>query len=78
MPIAAAGTLRTQDGMGTFELESASASGIRIPKGLLQELVSFYTRTAASPGGFDLDAPFHLPAGIRQIEVRPGQAVIVQ
>ncbi len=78
MPIAAAGTLRTQDGIGSFDLESASASGVRIPKGLLQELVSFYTRTAANPGGFDLDAPFHLPAGIRQIEVRPGQAVIVQ
>jgi hypothetical protein len=45
---------------------------------VLQELVSYYSRTAEDPRGIDLDEPFELPAGIRQIEVGQGQAVVVQ
>jgi hypothetical protein len=78
MPISAIGVLTTKDGVGRFELESAMASGVPIPKQFLQELVTFYWRTATNPVGFNLDAPFDLPMGIREIRVLAGQAVIVQ
>lgn len=76
--VSAEGVLRTAEGTAQFELQSALVSGVPIPKSMLQELVSYYSRTADRPQGIDLDAPFVLPAGIREISVRPGQAVIVQ
>jgi hypothetical protein len=78
VPVTATGVLRSQDGVFRVELESATAAGFAIPKPLLQELVTFYSRTASNPRGFELDAPFVLPGGIRDILVRPGQALIVQ
>jgi hypothetical protein len=59
-------------------MQSASLSGIPLPKSFLQELVTFYSRTPDSPEGIRLDDPFELPASIRQIEIGPGQAVVVQ
>ena len=78
LPVTVTGVLRTQNGEGRFELQQAAVSGVPIPKSVLQELVSYYSRTAEDPRGIDLDEPFELPAGIRQIEVGQGQAVIVQ
>ena len=49
-----------------------------IPKLLLQEIVSIYSRTAEKPAGIGLDDPFQLPARIREIKVERGQAIIVQ
>ena len=72
LPVTVTGVLRTQNGQGRFELQQAAVSGVPIPKSLLQELVSDH------PSGIDLDEPFALPAGIRQIEVGQGQAVVVQ
>jgi hypothetical protein len=45
---------------------------------LLQEIVSFYTKTAESPAGFSLDQPFDLPQKIRQVDLQRGSATIVQ
>jgi hypothetical protein len=78
LPVAAVGTLKTSNGVGRFELESASIGGVPIPKLLLQEIVSYYSRTAANPAGIGLDDPFALPARIREIQVERGQAIIVQ
>lgn len=78
LPVTVSGVLRTQNGQGRFELQQAAVSGVPIPKSVLQELVSHYSRTAEDPGGIDIDEPFALPAGIRQIEVGQGQAVIIQ
>jgi len=78
LPIAASGVLTTQDGVGRFELESAELSGVPIPKMLLQEILSYYSRTPEKPGGIALDDPFALPARIREIHVQRGQAVVVQ
>jgi len=78
VPLTVAGTLHTKEGKGRFELEQAEVSGIPVPKPLLQELVSYYSRTADHPQGVRLDDPFELPAKIQQIEVGQGQAVIVQ
>lgn len=78
LPVTASGVLRTQNGVGRFELESAEISGVSVPKGVLQPLVAYYSRTADHPQGYNLDDPFALPASIREIEVGKGQAVVVQ
>jgi hypothetical protein len=78
LPVTAAGTLTTQDGVGRFALESADISGVTIPKSLLQELVTYYSRTAENPAGINIDEPFVLPAAIREIQIGQGSAVIVQ
>lgn len=78
MPVYVTGILHTKDGVGRFELQSAEVSGVPVPKVLLQELVSYYSRTEDHPNGVSMDDPFELPANIRQIEVGQGQAVVVQ
>jgi len=78
LPVAATGVLKTSNGVGHFELESASVSGVPIPKLLLQEIVSYYSKTRENPAGINLDDPFALPAGIREIQVERGQAIVVQ
>jgi hypothetical protein len=78
VPLSVTGILSTKDGKGRFELQSAEISGVPLPKSLLQELVSYYTRTPEHPQGVKLDEPFSLPASIKQIEVGQGQAVVVQ
>jgi hypothetical protein len=76
--VTVSGLLHTRDGRGRFELQSAEVSGIPVPKTLLQELVSHYSKSADDPDGVRLDDAFELPANIRQIEVGAGQAVVVQ
>ena len=78
LPVTATGVLTTSNGVGHFQLESASVSSIPIPKILLQEIVGYYSRTADKPNGIGLDDPFPLPARIREIQVQRGQAIIVQ
>lgn len=78
LPVTAAGRLTTKDGKGQFQLESADISGVTVPKAVLQELVSYYSRTPENPAGIDMDAPFELPARIREIRVGSGTSTIVQ
>jgi hypothetical protein len=78
LPVAATGRLQTGNGVGRFELESASVGGVPVPKLLLQEIVTYYSRTAQNPSGINIDDPFALPARIREIQVERGQAIIVQ
>jgi len=76
--VIAVGRVRGANGKGVVDLESATLAGVPIPKSLLQEIVSFYTRTPESPGGFSMDQPFDLPQKIRQVDLQRGSAVIVQ
>jgi hypothetical protein len=76
--VTAVGTLTTGNGKGRFALESASVAGVPIPTSLLREVVAFYSRTPENPAGISLDAPFSLPAGIREIQIDRGQAIVVQ
>jgi hypothetical protein len=78
LPVTATGVLRTGEGRGRFQLDTAAVSGIPVPKMFLQELVWFYTRTADLPNGINIDDPFDLPAAIERIDVQPGRAIIVQ
>ena len=78
LAVTAVGTLKTSNGIGHFELESSNVGSVPIPKILLQEIVSYYSRSPAKPAGISLDDPFQLPARIREIQVDRGQAIIVQ
>jgi hypothetical protein len=78
VPVTAIGVLRSKDGEFRFDLESATVAGIEVPKSILQELVSYYTKSASNPSGYSLDAPFALSGGIRQINVESKRAVIIQ
>jgi hypothetical protein len=78
LPVTAAGRLTTKDGRGQFQLESAEISGVTVPKAVLQELLSYYSRTPENPSGINMDAPFELPAGIREIRVGVGTSTVIQ
>ena len=78
LPLRVQGVLTTSRGMGRFSLESASISGLPVPKSVLQTLVSHYSKSPDHPQGVGLDDPFALPAAIREIQVEPGQAIVVQ
>ena len=78
LPVTAAGTLTTQNGVGKFELKSAEISGVTVPKSLVQELLSYYSKSPENPAGINMDDPFQLPAAIREIKVGQGNATIVQ
>jgi hypothetical protein len=72
------GTLEAARGRGTFALESATLGGVPVPQSLVQELVTYMTKTPENPVGIGLSEPFELPAAIQQIRTRPGHATIVQ
>ncbi len=72
------GRLLTGDGVGRFELDEAELGGIPLPRALVQQLLSYYSRTPDQPDGIRLDQPFDLPVSIREIRVQPREAVVVQ
>jgi len=78
LPLSATGLLITQNGVGRFQLESAELSGVTVPKTVIQELLTFYSRTPDDPDGINMDDPFELPSGIREIRVKKGNAMVIQ
>ena len=78
VPVEAAGLLRTENGVGAFTLETASVGGVPVPKSVLQELVSYYSKSESQPQGVNFEAPFRLPSRIREIRTTLGQALVVQ
>jgi hypothetical protein len=78
VPVSVNGILHTRDGQARFEVQRAEMSGIPVPVTVLQEVLTYYSRSDERPQGVRLDDVFSLPANIRQIEVGQGQAVVVQ
>lgn len=78
LPVTASGVLSTKDGKGQFQLQSAEISGVTVPKSVLQELLSYYSKSKENPDGINMDAPFELPAHIREIRVGTGTSTVVQ
>jgi hypothetical protein len=78
LPVTASGKLTTKDGQGQFQLESAEISGVTVPKAVLQELLTFYSKSPENPNGISMEAPFELPARIREIRVGAGTSTVVQ
>ena len=78
VPLAVDGVLHTKNGVGTFAVQSASISGVPVPVWMLQEIVSYYSKSEIAPHGVAIDKPFILPNGIREIQTARGQATVVQ
>lgn len=78
LPVTAIGILHTRDGIGRFELQAATVGGVDVPKVVLQEMLSYYSRTADDADGINLDETFELPASIREIQVGKGVAYVIQ
>jgi hypothetical protein len=78
VPVQANGLLKSKDGVASFVLESASVSGVPVPVWMLQDIVTSYSKSPESPQGVALDKPFALPAGIREIQIARGQAIVIQ
>jgi hypothetical protein len=78
LPVTATGMLKTKDGVGQFELHSAEISGVTVPKTLIQELLTYYSRTPENPAGINMDEPFELPSRIKEIRVGKAKSTIVQ
>lgn len=78
VPVAVTGSLQATGGMARFALEETRVAGVPVPKVVLQELVAYYSKTQSNPRGLNLDDPYPLPARIRQIVVRPGEALVKQ
>jgi hypothetical protein len=78
VPVTIGGVIRTRNGRARFELQDAAISGVPVPRRLVQELVEYYSRTPQHPNGQKLDDEWQLPAGIKNIEITPGAAVVVQ
>jgi hypothetical protein len=78
LPVTLSGVLRTENGMGRFDLEGAAVSGVPVPASVLADIVSYYSKTDSDPEGVRLNDNFRLPSQIKQIEMGVGQAVIVQ
>lgn len=76
--VKATGQLHAASGFARFDLESADIAGVPIPKILLQQIVGYYSRSPEHPSGIDLDDPLALPAGIKELQVGAGRAVIIQ
>jgi hypothetical protein len=78
LPVSLTGRLEATNGVARFSLDTAKISGVTVPKIVVQELVGYYSRTETNPRGLNLDDPYPLPARIRQIDVRPGKALVKQ
>lgn len=78
LQLRAAGFLRAAGGQGTIQVESATLNESNVPKQMLQELITFYTKTPENPAGFNLDQPFALPQKIQRVEFQRGAVIIYQ
>lgn len=76
--VTASGTIRSGGGVAHIEIQSVTVAGIPVPVQVLYELVRYFTRTVDHPDGTRLDEPIPLPYRITELQLSPGQAVIVQ
>lgn len=72
------GTFSGSGGKGVFRYESGTVGGVPIPRAVMQEVIAYYSKSPELPKGINLDEPFELPAGIREVQVRKGAATVVQ
>jgi len=76
--VTASGRVITGDRKGRVELERAEVSGVPIPKSFVNQMVSFFTRTADNPNGSTVDDVFELPAKIQRITDEAGRFTVHQ
>jgi hypothetical protein len=76
VPVELRGRLQNGNGVGTLDLEDVRLGGFRLPKSLVAQLVASSTRSASSPQGFDIEAPFRLPWKVKRVRIGAGQATL--
>ena len=78
MEISMRGVLAGAAGLGTFDVETATLNNVAVPKLLLQELITYYSKSPEFPDGITLTKPFPLPARVRDLAIQRGSAIVVQ
>jgi hypothetical protein len=78
LEVVTTGMFSGSGGKGVYRFESGTLGGVPIPRAVMQELIAYYSRSEELPKGINLDEPFPLPAGIREVQVRKGAATVVQ
>jgi len=78
VPIEVRARVVAQNGVGRVELQNVLLSGIQVPRSLLQQLVTHYSKSAAHPDGVRIEDAFELPYGIRSARFLPGEVVVRQ
>ena len=76
MPVLLRGKLRNQGGFGTVEWEDVRVSSWSLPVTLVSQVVASSTRSASTPEGVDIRAPFRLPYDARRVRLEPGRALL--
>ncbi len=72
------GSLSGSGGLATFDVASAMLGNVPVPRMLLQELITYYSKSPDVPDGITLAKPFPLPAGVRDLAIQRGSATVVQ
>jgi hypothetical protein len=78
LEVVTVGLFSGSGGKGVYRFESGTVGGVPIPRAVMQEVIAYYSRSPELPEGINLDQPFPLPAGIREVQVRRGAATVVQ
>ena len=78
VPVTVTGVLQSADGIAHLDVQTVLLSGFPVPVAMLLEVAVYYSKTPEQPKGLRLDDAFELPAGIRQIDMGLGRAVVVQ
>jgi hypothetical protein len=78
MMITLQGSLSGSGGQGIFDVESAALGNVPVPRALIQELITFYSKSPDFPNGIALARPFPLPSGVRELVLVRGSATVVQ
>jgi len=78
VPVNVVGVLNARDGVARVTLEATTISGWSVPAFVLQQLVAHYSRSERYPQGVNLQEPFDLPAGIREIRFGSSGALVIQ
>lgn len=78
LEVVTVGVFSGSGGKGVYRFESGTLGGVPIPRAVMQEVIAYYSRSEELPQGINLDEPFPLPAGIREVQVRRGAATVVQ
>lgn len=78
LPVSATGTIVSGEGQGRFDFEKVEVSGVLVPKALLAQMVTFFTRTANNAQGSSIDDTYELPARTQRISVDAGRFSVIQ
>lgn len=76
VPLEIQSRLSNEDGFGTVEVEDVRLGPVNVPLSVLEQMVSYATRSSENPEGFDIRAPFRLPYSVRRIRLQPGRALL--